>query len=379
MSLVATYYNPVQVYYGVGTLASLAEIVQASGKQILMLTGARSLKASGYLDKILQQLQSFEVFVQDNIPSNPDVADILHLKKATGNLAYDVILAVGGGSVIDAAKALAAFRNLNFQDVNEVRAVIQNKSYAVNSSICPVIAVPSTAGTGSEVTPWATIWDQEAEQKYSIEAPAIFPKAAIVDPVLTQKLSSTMTASSALDALGHAVEAYWSKNSNEIVRLYACEAISKITRNLNLLLENPSDLSLRTEITYGSLYAGLAFSNTKTTACHSISYPLTLQFGISHGVAVSMTLGAMLVKNEAALIEKEKLLAALGIKHTSELTAWIHAVYDQAGLPKRLRDYGVTETDLPVIADKSYTPGRMDNNPVEVDKSFLVSLLEAIY
>jgi len=376
----STYYNPVQIHYGVATLAKLAEIVQKKGgKKILMLTGARSLKASGHLDKILKQLQCFEVFVQDSIPSNPDVEDILRLKEATDHFPYDLILAVGGGSVIDAAKALAAFRQMNFRNVNEVRAVIKDKIYADSPHICPVLAVPTTAGTGSEVTPWATIWDRQEEQKYSLEAPALFPQSAIVDPVLTQNLSPVLTASSALDALGHALEAYWSKNTNAIVRLYACEALSKIVQNLGLLLENLNDLDLRTEIAYGSLFAGLAFSNTKTTACHSISYPLTLQFGINHGVAVSLTLGAMLAKNEAALREKEKLYAALNIKHPSELTAWIQTIYEQAGLPKRLRDYGVLESDLPKIVEKSYTPGRMDNNPVEVDKSFLLDLLRSIY
>ncbi|HZK25173.1 MAG TPA: phosphonoacetaldehyde reductase [Oscillospiraceae bacterium] len=376
----ATYYNPVKIHFGVGTLQQLTTIVQTSGVQrLLLLTGARSLKAAGFLDKILAQLQGIEVLLQDSVPSNPDVADIYRLHEATKHFACEAILAVGGGSVIDTAKALAAFKELQLTSVDDVRTAIQQKTYlAAAQANCPVWAVPTTAGTGSEVTPWATIWDQEAGLKYSIADVTIYPQLALVDPVLTQKLSPAMTASSALDALGHALEAYWSKNTNEIVRLYAREAISQIVQHLRPLLHNPTDLHLRSQVAYGSLYAGLAFSNTKTTACHSISYPLTLQYGINHGVAVSLTLGAMLVKNAEALVEKEELFTALHITSPAELNEWIQSIYAQAAIPGRLRDYGISAEDLPALVEQSYTPGRMDNNPVDVDKPALLELLTSI-
>lgn len=375
----ATYYNPVQIYFGVGTLKQLPTIVQTAGVQrLLLLTGARSLKASGFLATILAQLKDYEVLLQDSVPSNPDVADIHRLKEATDHFAYQAILAVGGGSVMDTAKALAAFKKLKFTSVNDVRAAINNKTYLQTPTNCPVWAVPTTAGTGSEVTSWATIWDQEAGLKYSIADATIYPQIALVDPALTQKLSLAMTASSALDALAHALEAYWSNNTNEIVRLYARQAISQVVQHLSPLLSDLSDLNLRSQVAYGSLFAGLAFSNTKTTACHSISYPLTLQYGINHGVAVSLTLGAMLEKNAAALVEKEQLFEALNITRPAELSTWIQTIYSQAGIPGRLRDYGVTADAFPGLVAKSYTPGRMDNNPVEVDKPFLLELLNSI-
>lgn len=375
----ATYYNPVKLYFGPGTLQQLSSIIQTTGvRRLLLLTGARSLKASGFLDLILAQLQDYELLLLDNVPSNPDVADIYRLRQAAAHFDYEAILAVGGGSVLDTAKALAAFKEHSLSDAEAVRQAINRQTYLATPGRCPVWAVPTTAGTGSEVTPWATIWDKEAGLKYSIADNSLFPQFALVDPVLTQQLPPGLTASSALDALAHALEAYWSKNTNEIVRLYARQAMSQIVTCLQPLLRRPDDLTLRTQIAYGSLYAGLAFSNTKTTACHSISYPLTLQYGINHGVAVSLTLGGMLAKNEAALVAKDELFAALQITAADQLNDWIQSVCAQAGIPGRLRDYGITAEALPALVAKSYTPGRMDNNPVEVDKPFLLELLTAI-
>ncbi|MCR3921770.1 MAG: phosphonoacetaldehyde reductase [Firmicutes bacterium] len=377
----ATYANPVQLYFGTDALSSLTELVRSSGHQrLLLLTGAHSLKASGYLAKIQALLAPTDVLLQDQVPANPDVADLFCIKQATDSFAYDAIVAVGGGSVIDTAKALAAFKGHTPQSIADVRAIIQSKAYLpLTAPVCPIWAIPTTAGTGSEVTPWATIWDREESEKYSIAAATLFPRIAIVDPALTLNLSPTMTASSALDALSHALEAYWSKNTNEIVRLYALKAITLIVTHLAQLLDHPADLTLRAHIASGSLFAGLAFSNTKTTSCHSISYPLTLQFGINHGVAVSLTLGQMLVKNEPALLQKEELFSALGIAQPAELITWIRAILAQAKIATRLSEYGVSQDDLAIIAAKSFTPGRMDNNPIDVDKPFLLELLASIF
>lgn len=294
----ATFYNPVQIVFGPQQLNTLPEILQSctAKNKILLVTGFQSLKKSGYLEQILQILKDFDVFVAAKVPSNPDVTDIASLKKETDVFPYDLVLAIGGGSVIDAGKALVALRNVDIKTPEDVRHAIKEKKWGPMS--CPLVAVPTTAGTGSEVTSWATVWDHAAGAKYSIEATALYPKVALVAPELTINLTAYMTAASALDAMSHATEAYWSKNTNEIVRLYALKAISSITQNLESLLEDPQDINLRAKVAYGSLFAGLAFSNTKTTACHSISYPLTLQYGLNHGVAVSLTLGKMLEVNE---------------------------------------------------------------------------------
>lgn len=126
------------------------------------------------------------------------------------------------------------------------------------------------------MTCWATIWDRSKGMKLSIESDKLYAHKAIIDSTLTTSLPKRLKASTALDALCHATEAYWSKNSNELSRVYSLEAIKRIVGSLEKVLDCPNDLTLRNEIALGSLYAGLAFSNTHTTACHSISYPLIL-------------------------------------------------------------------------------------------------------
>ena len=380
----AKFFNPVKMFFGVGELKKLSEIIESSGgkkdKKLLLLTGAYSLKKSGRLAEITSQLKEYDWSLFDQIPSNPDVEDLFRLKEKTDACEYNFIIAVGGGSVIDAGKSLAAFNGLKIHSPQDIRKTINENDYRDKNYInCPILAVPTTAGTGSEVTSWATVWDKQENLKYSIEHSTLYPEIAIVDPELTLNLTAEMTAASALDAISHAMEAYWSKNTNEIVRMYALKAIENIAKNLEALLNNPEDLELRSKIAYGSLFAGLAFSNTKTTACHSISYPLTLMFGINHGVAVSLTLGKMLLKNEKSLIKKDDLLGAYGVSHVEEVEEFIQKILDKAGLGSRLRDYGVSDSDLSEIADKSFTPGRMDNNPVDIDRQFLFELLETIY
>ena len=378
----ATYYNPVKIYFGPGELKNLSTIMQPSvgqGRKILLLTGSRSLRKSGRLEEITGLIQGHDYFLYDQIPSDPDVEDICTIKQKTDPFKYDSILAVGGGSVIDAGKCLSALRGLVIQSPEEIRKVIEEKSYQDSSHKCPILAVPTTAGTGSEVTSWATVWDKEKNLKYSIEGLHLYPEIALVDPELTVNLPAGMTASSALDAVSHALEAYWSKNTNEIVRMYALKSIENIVKNLEALLKNLEDIHLRSRVAYGSLFAGLAFSNTKTTACHSISYPLTLMFGLNHGVAVSLTLGKMLKKNESSLVNREDLLAAFGASHAEEVEVFIRNILNRGGIGDRLKDHGVSRGDLAEIADRSYTPGRMDNNPVVLDRDSIIEILDSIY
>lgn len=379
----STYYNPVRLTFGRGSHTALPYLLQAAGGQnklsIMLLFGTRSLKAAGHLDAIAKLLAGYRYFLQGGVPGNPDIDDILRFKKMTDDFNYNLIIAAGGGSVIDMAKALAALRPAGASSVPELREIVKENRLPESEEGVQVWALPTTAGSGSEVTPWATVWDREEKAKYSLADPRLFPQAAIVDPLLTVSLPAYMTASSALDALCHAAEAYWSKNSTFLVRLYALQAIKLITGSLQNLLADLSNEKLREKLSYASLLAGLAFSNTKTTACHSISYPLTLSYGIIHGVAASLTLGQVLEKNLPVIEERDALLEAFGVRKPAEVTEWVWAVLAQAGIPARLRDYGVREEDLPDLVDRSSTPGRMDNNPVEIDRQFLSELLSGIY
>src|SRR5262249_49423231 len=157
---------------------------------------------------------------------------------------------------------------------------------------CALVAVPTTAGTGSEVTPWATLWDRSAgaPKKYSLHVEETWPSHAVVDPSLTLSAPESVTRNSALDALSHSLESIWNVNANPVSDTLAVEAARTVIATLPRLLAAPQDRKLRTEMSRASLTAGLAFSNTRTALAHSISYEMTLKHGLPHGLACSFTL-----------------------------------------------------------------------------------------
>ena len=288
-------------------------------------------------------------------------------------------IGIGGGSVLDLSKSLSALKNMEIDSTTALRSVIEQKLYKENQNIVPWIGIPTTSGTGSEVTCWATIWDRARGLKLSIDCEKLYANTAIIDPALTVSLPKKATASTALDALCHATEAYWSKNSNEISRVYSLEAIKRIVNNIEQVLTQPTEIALRNEIALGSLYAGLAFSNTRTTACHSISYPLTLELGIDHGIAASLTLAKVMEINLEAIIEKDQLFQAFGVSNCKDIQEFIEHIHHIAGFSSQIRDYHANLEIIESIAENAFTKGRMDNNPIALTKNDVIQVLKSIF
>lgn len=308
--------------------------------------------------------------------ANPNQKDICNVLSAVGKKRCDVMIAIGGGSVIDLAKAISVFYDPGKNDsytAEEITALIKNKTYQNKGSFLKLIAIPSTAGTGSEVTPWATVWDCGKTSKFSIEAGELQPAQALIVPELTLTLPPMLTLSTALDAVSHAAEAFWSRHTTPLVKDLSLQALRKITVNLKQALNHPENLSLREELCRGSLLAGLAFSKTKTTACHSISYPLSFLYNVPHGFAVSMTLAQVAQINREATLnfdELEEIFQPYG-----GIGPWIDAVSE--GICEiRLRTFGITEQDIPQIVRRAFTAGRMDNNPVDLTEADVTEILK---
>ena len=374
------YFNPVRLAFGDKALSLLPALLKSmpeSAGRVLLLTRGGDLPASPEYQSLLAGLAPWKPAELHVELANPDVADLPGLLKAAQN--PDLVIAIGGGTVLDLAKALCAFRNQSLPDTEAARAAITAHRYGENPSLGAWIGIPTTSGTGSEVTQWAAFWDRERGLKYSIDHPRLFARAAVIDPRLTLGLPLRATVATSFDALCHAVESYWSRPSNAVSRLHSLEAVRRMVSSLPALLRDPRDLSLRGEVAMASLHAGLAFSSTRTTACHSISYPLTLGCGIEHGVAVCLTLGAVLARNEPALIEKDKLFAAFGAADVPGVRAVLDGLFTPAGLSPRLRDHGVSESDLPGLAERSHTKGRMDNNPVDLTREDVEQILREVF
>lgn len=311
------------------------------------------------------------------IASNPTQKDIITSLSKIGNRKVDVIIAIGGGSSIDLAKGISAFHSIeknNTYTIEEITDSIKNKKYR-NSEFIDIVAIPTTAGTGSEVTQWATIWDEDKRGKFSIDDPMLKPKLAIIVPELTLSMPVKMTLSTGLDAMCQAVESYWAKHTNPIVQEMAYRAVELVIKNLREAVDKPHSINAREELCKASVLAGLAFSQTRTTACHSISYPLTMLYGVPHGLAASITLDAVGNINKGYFKNDEKLFDLFS--EYGGIMNWIDMVC-KGIIRMRLSAFGITLEDIPIIADNAFTAGRMDNNPVDLCRDDVERVLQSV-
>ena len=282
--------------------------------------------------------------VIDDVQPNPELDWVSKTYKAFWRQHPDcVVLAVGGGSVLDSAKMLLP--GVASGDFAEIHAALAaGKTPAITRAL-PLIAVPTTAGTGSEVTPWATLWDRSPAKpkKYSLHLNETWPEAALVDPELTLSLPAAVTRNSGLDALSHALESIWNVNCNPVSDALAVEAARTVIATLPALLKNPGDKALRSAAARASLQAGLAFSNTKTALAHSISYDMTLLHGLPHGLACSFTLPMVWRLAQGKRPDRDAVLARVFGHEVTDPAAALEAFLGELGVDTRFSAYGVTD------------------------------------
>lgn len=282
------YRNPVDVKFGAGTFDTIGQVL--AGRTYCLVTYDEANGGSTFADltRRLTALAGEPAARVRNIGPNPDFIGLTESCRlyVAAEKPIEAIVALGGGSVIDAAKVLAAASG----DFSRVRAFLETGKGGETLGTTPIIAIPTTSGTGSEVTSWATVWDTEAKKKYSLARSGLYPEVALVDPLLTVGLPRGITISTGLDALSHALESIWNVNANPVSTALAERAAREVLEALPALADNLRDTDLRSRLSRASLFAGLAFSNTKTSLAHSLSYHLTLHHGVPHGIACSFSL-----------------------------------------------------------------------------------------
>ncbi|GAA0366836.1 hypothetical protein GCM10009092_33980 [Bowmanella denitrificans] len=262
-----------------------------ANKQVLLVT-SNSFSKAGW-PRTLQEQTGIDICaVVDNIQPNPQRKDLESLHQRLKGESVECVLALGGGSVLDSAKVLS--RMLTEQSLSENWLAPE---CLWEGPPIPVIAIPTTAGTGSEVTPFATVWDSQEQKKYSLGQ--VRPTTAIFAPSLTLSLNREQTLYPALDALSHALESLWNRHRSELSESRALKAIALICDALPKTLAQPHNIEARTALQQAAMWAGLAISETKTAIAHAISYPLTLSYAMPHGLACSFTLKAILAEQQA--------------------------------------------------------------------------------
>lgn len=358
----------------------LMERIRSCGGEKRTVVVAERFTASLWgIEVILdEKVNEGAIFWLDKAIPNPTQADVIESIESIGDFQPNEIIAIGGGSSIDLSKAISAFYYLLKDGVTaeKITEVIKSGAYRENNKNIDIIAIPSTSGTGSEVTKWATIWDINKKEKFSIDNYTLYAHQAIIIPELTCSLPAKLTLSTGLDALCHASEAFWAKPTTDLVKDTAYRAIEIILGNLKATLREPDVLEHREAMARGSLLAGLAFAQTRTTACHSISYPMTMKFGVPHGLACAISLDQVSKINRNAM-KSGDLLFALYNQHGG-LKNWIGDVCDGI-LTLNLRSFGIPKEGIDIIVENTFTKGRMDNNPVDISPEKVKEILLNVY
>ncbi|HUP97681.1 MAG TPA: iron-containing alcohol dehydrogenase PsrA [Usitatibacter sp.] len=336
------YYNPVAIRFGAGSLDELPALLRGRPAVAVTFPEAEEL---GVVARLKALLGNALVAVEDRIEPNPDVSYLAAMYERfwREHARAEAVVAVGGGSAIDTAKALMVGTASGRFD--ELLTLLARGTPFVPARVKALVAVPTTAGTGSEVTPWATIWDRAAGKKHSLHLPETWPEAAIVDPELMLTLPRSVTVQSGLDALSHALESIWNVNANPISDTFAIAAAREVLATLPALLDRLDDRELRARMALAALKAGLAFSNTKTALAHSISYEMTLRFGLPHGIACSFTLPMVLERAMGADPGRDAVLAAIFDNDLAGAPRRLREFLSRVGVKTEFADYGVTTED----------------------------------
>ena len=362
---------PVEIRFGLGTLADLTSAVKALGKRPALVTD-RGLAALGFVRQIGDQFCPIVFFTE--VDPNPTVANVDALTARLRMERVDCVVAVGGGSVMDCAKAACCLAKT---DESSVRAFhTGGKNFGMER--IPLIAVPTTAGTGSEVTPFAVLDDTEKGVKGPVAANAFYPEMAIVDPALTFSLPKNITAATGLDALSHAMEGYWSKNHQPLCDSMAMESGRLIFEHLPAVYDNPTDEDARGAMSYAALLAGMAFQLPKNAMVHACSFPLSNRFHMPHGTACAFTLEFALKLNAPATDGRmEAFMAHCGFESVDAMANAIRRLKRDGGLPCTLAEAGIPTDAVEMLIQESFHP-LMNNNPVQVTEADLQRMYQEL-
>jgi len=362
------YHNPVKVIETDDWQTALSKsISKLNINNPLVVASAGNIKRND-LSNIFEENVIFS-----DIENNPTFESCQRAIDFSRNKNFDGVIAIGGGSAMDTAKTVMATIGNNIFSITDL--LLDKLDF---SNRIPAIFLPTTHGTASEVTMWGTIWNMTEKRKYSLADPELYPDVAILDGALTLSMPVELSITTVLDALSHCFEAIWNKNANQKSTDYAIEGIRIILENVTQLKKNPQDIEVRNKLLKASNLAGLAFSNTKTAAAHSMSYPLTISYNIPHGIACSLPIIPLLKINEQAIqMELEKIYSELHIQSLKELEELILRI-PEGVIDFSLSEWGVKLSEIDDIVERSFTKSRMENNIVELSKNDIQLVFESL-
>jgi alcohol dehydrogenase class IV len=360
------FYVPTDIVTGVGCFGEL-------GKRVRPLAGRALLVGSAGRRALLEQAAALlsaagaESAIYAGAGQEPSVAVVEEARAQARAVGAEAVVGIGGGSALDAAKAAAGL----FHQPGAVAEYHTGRRLEPRRGL-PMVAVPTTAGTGAEVTRNAVLIDPQRRVKESIRDDSWFPALALVDPALTLSLPPHVTATTGADALCQAIESYVSTGAGPLTDPLAAEAIARIGRSLERAVAKGEDVAARSDMLYGSLLAGMAMANARLGAVHGLAHPLGARYGIAHGVVCGLLLPYVMGYNlDFALAKYARVAALLGLDvggvdaaTAGEMAvAWVREMLVRVGVAQRLGPLGVRQADLGALAAEALQQSSLHYNP----------------
>lgn len=369
-----TFEIPPRIVTGWGSVGKLGDEALQLGKRVLIIC-SRRLKTSGLISDLFDKFEQAGEFaiVHEAQPGEPTIQETERVLQLAERHGIDVVVAIGGGSVLDLGKAVAG---LCHPDRLPVRDYFYGKQ--PSGSGIPWVAVPTTSGSGAEATPNAVLSD-EKHLKQSIRGDRRWlADIVILDPELTVHCPPNITAWSGMDALTQAIESYTAKGASELTEPYSLRSAVLLADSLLAAYEQPDNREARTKAAYGSLLAGMALANARLGIVHGVAHPVGLHYGIPHGLVCGILLPWAIRFNRPVCEDKYARLAkAMGIgKSADDLIAWIEQLKEKMEIPASLSKFGIKREDFPRIVRESMPSGSLKANPRHVTEEDLMAFLE---
>ena len=372
-------------YFGPGARKELSEVLTRMGVKKALVTSDKGLIKVGTTKMVTDVLDEmgFPYDIYSEIKPNPTVTNVKQGVEAFKASGADCIIAIGGGSSMDTAKGIGIVaNNPEFGDIVSLEGCAPTKNKSV-----PIIALPTTAGTGAEVTINYVIIDEERQAKMVCVDPNDIPAVAIVDPELMYSLPKGLTAATGMDALTHAIEGYITKGAWIMSDMYELQAIKMIAENLPIAVEEPTNPVGREGMALAQYIAAQAFSNVGLGLVHGMAHPMGSLHDIPHGVANALLLPTIMEFNMPTRIEKYGIIAqhmgvdTTGMTPEEAAQAAVDAVRElsiRVGIPQHLSEIGITEADIPALAAQAITDVCTPGNPRDVTEAEIIELYKKV-
>lgn len=367
------FFLPVEIFFGKDKVNELAQQVKETP---VLIISDPTLKKIGLVGQVKEALaMNNEIYEFCEVEPNPSCSTVNKGTQYAKEINAKTIIGFGGGSAIDTAKAISCLIESN-DSLEEY--LFQGKTIKNRST--RLIAIPSTSGTGSEVTNVGVYTDKDKRQKKPLVTGYFWPDQAFLDPKMTLSMPAKVTASTSLDAFTHAIEAYWADSSQPLSKLLSMEAMKLIIENLEKAVVSPANLEVRENLLYASLLAGISFAQTRTTILHALSFPLTNDYGLEHGFACALALPGLIVENYNFFKEPmDSLLRYLNFETVEQFSQKIQTIMEFVHAPTNLSKLGVNQDDLDQIANATLSAPIANLNPKKYSKEELIKLLNKIF